>query len=202
MRARTQSKSNGRHRRDRVARFLSREEADRLLKEAKELDTTTYLFIAVAVHTGMRKDEVAHIRWEDINFDRKVVTLQAKKEDPAKGIQEFQLKSKKARTVPLKQELARILKPYRKVEGYILESRTGRDIKRTRYNLPSYFSTAQEAAAVKCNPHLLRHTFASWAAIEGVSIYKISEWLGHSTVQLTQDTYAHLQAHDDDIDRF
>ena len=55
---------------------------------------------------------------------------------------------------------------------------------------------------MKCKPHLLRHTFASWAAVEGVSIYRISEWLGHSTVQLTQDTYAHLQAHDDDIDRF
>jgi hypothetical protein len=45
-------------------------------------------------------------------------------------------------------------------------------------------------------------TFASWAAIRGVSIYKISEWLGHSTVQLTQDTYAHLQSYDADIDRF
>ena len=57
-------------------------------------------------------------------------------------------------------------------------------------------------AKVKCHPHMLRHTFASWAATQGVSIFKISEWLGHSMVQLTQDTYAHLQAYDGDIERF
>ena len=49
---------------------------------------------------------------------------------------------------------------------------------------------------------MLRHTFASWVASQGVSIFKISEWLVHSTVQLTQDNYAHLQAYDGDIERF
>jgi len=195
-------KVDWKHNRDRVVKYLTRKEVGRLLKEAKKLDTATYLFIAVAVHTGMRKDEVANLRWEDIDFDRKVITLQAKSADPAEGIQEFQLKSKKARTVPLKQELAEMLQPYRKEKGYIIESRSGKEIKRTRYNLSAYFTVTHKNAKAKCTPHLLRHTFASWAAIEGVSIYKICEWLGHSTVQLTQDTYAHLQAHDDDIDRF
>lgn len=188
--------------RDKVAKFLSKDEVERLLAHAKATDTATYLFIAVAVHTGMRKDEVANLRWEDIDFERKIITLQAKKADDKKGIQEFQLKSRKARTVPLKEALTEILAPFRKPEGYIIESKSGKEIKRSRWSLPSHFGTVQELAGVTCNPHMLRHTFASWAATQGVSIYKISEWLGHSTVQLTQDTYAHLQAYDRDIDRF
>ena len=187
---------------DKVAKYLTQEQAERLLDEAAKLDLATYLFIAIAVHTGMRKDEVANLRWEDIDFDRKLITLQAKSATPAKGIQEFQLKSRKRRTIPLKESLAEILEPHRKPEGYIIQSRSGREMKRTRWNLPAYFGQAKANAGVECSPHTFRHTFASWAAMEGVSIYKISEWLGHSTVQLTQDTYAHLQSYDADIDRF
>ncbi len=39
--------------------------------------------------------------------------------------------------------------------------------------------------------HLLRHTFASRLAQRNVSIYKISEWLGHSDIRTTM-IYAHL----------
>ena len=53
----------------------------------------------------MRKDEVANLRWEDLDFARKVITLQARKADPTRGIQEFQLKSRKTRTIPLKTAL-------------------------------------------------------------------------------------------------
>lgn len=169
---------NYRHSLDQVAKFLSEEEVDRLLTEAKKLDTTTYLSIAVAVHTGMRKDEVTNLRWEDIDFERKVITLQAKQADPDRGIQEFQLKSRKARPVPLKESLAAILKPHRKQEGYVIVSRSGREVKRSRWKAPSYLEKVEKNTGIQCNPHLLRHTFASWAAIRGVSIYKISEWRG------------------------
>ena len=33
--------------------------------------------------------------------------------------------------------------------------------------------------------HLLRHTFASWAAMAGVDIRVIKEWLGHKSIQTT-----------------
>ena len=59
-----------------------------------------------------------------------------------------------------------------------------------------------KAAGVEwCTPHSLRHTFASQLAIKGVSLYKISKWLGHADFKTTQ-IYAHLQAHDEDINRF
>ena len=39
--------------------------------------------------------------------------------------------------------------------------------------------------------HTLRHTFASWLAIDGVPLYTISELMGHSTMDMTK-RYAHL----------
>jgi len=48
-------------------------------------------------------------------------------------------------------------------------------------------------------PHVLRHTFASQLALKGVSLYKIQQWLGHSDPKTTM-IYAHLQAHDEEID--
>ena len=60
------------------------------------------------------------------------MTVQAKRENKAKGIQEFRLKSKQARVVPLKKELAKILQQYRRDEGYVIQSRSGQEIKRSR----------------------------------------------------------------------
>ncbi len=39
--------------------------------------------------------------------------------------------------------------------------------------------------------HTLRHTFASWLAIDGVPLYTISKLMGHSTIDMTM-RYAHL----------
>jgi len=39
--------------------------------------------------------------------------------------------------------------------------------------------------------HTLRHTFASWLAIEGVPLYTIQILMGHKTIEMTQ-RYAHL----------
>ena len=40
--------------------------------------------------------------------------------------------------------------------------------------------------------HDLRHTFATDLLLAGVPIFKVSRWLGHSSIQITCDTYGHL----------
>lgn len=41
-------------------------------------------------------------------------------------------------------------------------------------------------------PHMLRHTFAVWSIAAGVPIEKVSEALGHASIQITWDTYGGL----------
>lgn len=44
----------------------------------------------------------------------------------------------------------------------------------------------------KANWNVLRHTFASQLVSQGVSIFKVSKWLGHSSVVTTEQNYAFL----------
>ncbi len=186
--------------RQKLVEFLSKEQVRDILAAADSFeDKSTFLFIAIAVHTGMRKSEVLHMRWEDIDFDNRIVKVQRKKANPAKGIQAFLPKSKQARSIPLKSELKKILEPYISESGYIIKPDA--DINRSKWNLAK-IGEITELTGIKFTPHLLRHTFASHASIEGISIYKIQRWLGHSNVQITADVYAHLNSSDDDIDRF
>ncbi|HDD24105.1 MAG TPA: hypothetical protein ENF52_01555 [Chloroflexi bacterium] len=68
-----------------------------------------------------------------------------------------------------------------------------------RYDFKKGFAAVcKEAGLDWVTPHTLRHTFASQLAIAGVSLYKISKWLGHSNFSTTQ-IYAHLQASDEEI---
>jgi site-specific recombinase XerD len=41
------------------------------------------------------------------------------------------------------------------------------------------------------NFHSTRHTFASWAVMGGMDIYKLKESLGHASIEQTM-IYAHL----------
>jgi integrase len=40
--------------------------------------------------------------------------------------------------------------------------------------------------------HALRHTFAALSIAAGVDIYTVSRLIGHSSINMTADTYGHL----------
>jgi integrase len=56
------------------------------------------------------------------------------------------------------------------------------------------FAPLQKAALgeVKYGLHSLRHFFASWAIEQGFSAKRLQALLGHSSIQMTFDTYGHL----------
>ncbi|MCZ6690345.1 MAG: tyrosine-type recombinase/integrase [Planctomycetota bacterium] len=61
-------------------------------------------------------------------------------------------------------------------------------------NLLRELKLAAERAKIPggCNFTTLRHTFASWLTMKGVSLHKISKFLGHSSVTTTEKHYAGL----------
>lgn len=190
-------------REEEAPKFLTSEQVDNLVSVAKEYNERVYLIIALGVFAGLRRDEIMNQRWEEIDFERKTMTVSNKRADSTAGIQDFKTKSGKNRTLPLMSRLAEILEPYRKPDGYIIEPARGETLGRFRHPMPDAFKTVRERAGLpKLHPHQLRHTFASRLVQNGTSLFKVQKWLGHSSARTTQ-IYARLQeGYDSDIERF
>ncbi|HIJ74115.1 MAG TPA: site-specific integrase [Candidatus Hydrogenedentes bacterium] len=178
----------------RPPRFLNQEQIEKLLAAAEEYNENVFLGIALGVYAGMRRREISFATWEWINFDRKLISIV--------GDGHFAVKDWEARTLPLHGRLAEILWPRRRPDGYILAPEAEPGVYRYRYDFRKVFDAVKRQVGPDwLTVHVLRHTFASQLAAAGVSLYKIAQWLGHANVKTTQ-IYAHLQAHDEDINRF
>lgn len=151
-------------------RYLSRDEVNLLLREAKS--SPIYLTIAIAIYTGMRQGEILRMDWKDIDFKENVIKVPI-------------TKTKKFRIIPLHSSLRAILEPSRHAGGLIFDGslRTLEweftKIKRGMKNVDHF------------RFHDLRHTFASLMVRAGVDILTVSKLLGHASITTTQ-IYAHL----------
>lgn len=177
-------------------RYLTDHEMQHVLDEASQISRDIYFFCALGIYSGMRTAEAGAARWEWFDFDQQTITIQG---DLAG---EFRTKSSTFRTVPLHDRLRAILEPLRTDSGYlIMPNKTEQGAWRVRYEPRRAFRSAIKAAGVPwATPHVLRHTFASGLVRKGVSLYKVSRWLGHSSINVTQ-RYAHLPSGDEDINR-
>ena len=174
-------------------RFLSKDEINRLLIEAKNHSREMHLICSLGIYAGFRSSEIANARWEWFDLDNDVIVIQ-----PYGG---FIPKSHRMRPIPLNHILKENLQKYHEPEGFLLNSDIPENERKSliRYDFKNSFKTTKKKADLEwVTPHILRHTFASQLAKAGVSLYKIQQWLGHSDPKTTM-IYAHLQAQDDEI---
>jgi integrase len=178
---------------------LEQDEIERLLATAKAYSVDLYLFTALGVYAGLRKNELINARWGWINFNgRGLVNVQE-----GAG---FKTKSGNARSVPLSSKLRAILEPFRSDDKNRFIVYPDKQVKDNdllyRVDLTVVFRTVCKNAGLDdVSPHTLRHTFASQLAIANVSLFKIGMWLGHSNPQTTA-IYSHLGDDDGAIDSF
>ena len=172
--------------------YLTAEQLARLLSIAKSHSRDIHAFIALCSLAGLRTAEAAACRWEWVDFDKRVIHLQ---DDSESG---FQTKDREERVIPLRDDLAAILRDYwqrdgNPKEGYVIQpNKRGRGQWRVRYEPRTAFATVKRAAQVAAvTPHKLRHTFASLHAMNGTPMALIAAWLGHSETRTTA-IYAHI----------
>ena len=94
-------------------RYLSWEEWEKVSEVAQR--THLWPLVATAYYTGFRNSELRFLQWEEMDFERDVITIRNK---PG-----FTLKNRESRTVPLSQDLKGILLPLRKENGYCFADR-------------------------------------------------------------------------------
>jgi len=164
-------------------RFLTDEEYQRL--EAAAAHHPLYPMIVTARYTGLRLGELRHLEW--IDFDWMVNTVRVVQKPQFS----FTTKNYQERVVPIGRELRDKLLPYVKPDGLCFPSpKTGQPY--AQEGPKKALKRLLRHAGIRAKGwHCLRHTFASRLVQRNVPIYKVSRWLGHSRVTVTE-IYARL----------
>jgi integrase/recombinase XerC len=139
-----------------------------------------HLLFAVLAYTGLRFQEAAHLRWEDIDWLGRVVMVRL----AAGG----RVKRQRERLVPLQAELAEILEPHRKDAGHLFK---GKSWNPTR-GFQNFLTRARVLVEGR-SPHSLRHTYAGIMTASGVPGPLLSAYLGHTSAATTME-YTKLAA--------
>lgn len=185
-------------------KYLTSAEVEHALLVAQHYSTDAYLFVALGLYAGLRKGEILNLKWRDVHEGRaddagNIIGCLYVWEDST-----HQLKTEAAsRVVPLHPVLKDILVRYRddNEDRYVVRPRFAHiNSSGYRWDPRKAFIEIGNELGRKVHPHMLRHTFASLLAGNGVSLYKVSKWMGHTSITTTE-VYAHLCPLDADIGR-
>ena len=143
----------------------------------------------LAVETGLRRGELLHLRWCDVDLVRSLIHVAAYT-DQALGFS-FSPKDVDSRTVPMSPVCRALLAELSQTRAneddtaLVFPGRTGKP--RDGRRLSRTFRAYRERAGLpsRLHFHSLRHTFASWLASSGVPIIHIQKWIGHSDLRMT-----------------
>jgi site-specific recombinase XerD len=164
----------------RKVRFLSKEEIIPLVKAA---DDRMRAIIEVLLHTGLRRDELVHLTWADINLKNRVLSVQAK--------DGWNPKDYEARHIPMTTRLAEALEKLPKNgDSFIFTNREGQPLDPDVLT-HDFLKLARNCGIKNASLHTLRHTFASHLIMSGADLYTVQKLLGHSSIKTTE-IYAHL----------
>jgi integrase len=180
----------------RKADALTAAELSRLLATCREFEPRLFPFVLTLARAGLRLGEAVALRWGDIDFAGGFINVVRSISDR----QETSPKSRKGRRVDMSRGLAEIL------ESESLKVRalgaTGadwifRDVRGGRLDAGNFRSRAwgsllANAGLRRVRIHDLRHTYATLLIQNGESLAYVRDQLGHSSIQITVDTYGHL----------
>jgi|HubBroStandDraft_6_1064221.scaffolds.fasta_scaffold258054_1 integrase len=187
---------------------LSAVEVLQFLKAAEEICPDYRPLLLMALRAGLRRGELVAVQWGDVQ-------LGATDDDSERFIlvqhnyvrrEHTTTKSKKSRRVDLSRELRRVLvelRDKRLLEAYlkgkndisdelVFRSPDGKILDPDNLYHRIFLPVLAKAGIRRIRLHDLRHTFGSLLLQNGASIIYVKEQMGHSSIQVTVDTYGHL----------
>lgn len=174
-------------------------EVKNIEKACLNSDDIRRIGILISIYTGMRIGEICALKWEDIDFGKKLINVN-------KTLQRVYIEKKKTkviitppktktseRKIPipsiLYNELKKLSTLYDK-QAYVITGNVEKYMEPRTYQ-SVYKKVLKEKRIKYRNFHCLRHTFATRCIRVGMDIKSLSEVLGHSDVNITLNRYVH-----------
>lgn len=181
--------------RSRKPEILNENECISLSREIMQQQASEAAAILFCLNTGLRLGEVCALRWSDIDYDAKILTIsQTVQRVTQNGKSVLLLQSPKTeagkRTIPLTAEIILMLQNRQKKyhKEYVFGSHKPLEPRTLQYR---FTSLLKKCNIRRRNFHTLRHTFASRFIALGGNVKSLSEILGHSNVRTTMQLYFH-----------
>lgn len=170
--------------------------------------TRMFIPVMLAVTCGLRRGEIAALRWRDVEIgdNRRQLSIRESAEQTKEGVRYKAPKSGKARTVALSATMAAELKAHKvkqaeeqlKIglrpdgDSFVVAQSDGSPLQPRSLTHEWTRLLAGKTSLPRIRFHDLRHTHASQMLSAGVHPKVASERLGHSTIGITLDLYSHV----------
>ena len=163
--------------------------------------------LVLALTLGLRRGEILGLPWSDVDFERRALRINQALQRVGGKLQVTEVKTERSRrVVAIPESVIRALKARRaqqaqerllaglqwKDSDLVFTNPTGGPVE--PITLHRDFKRLLQTAELPTETrfHDLRHTAASLLLAEGVHLRVIMELLGHSSISLTANTYAHV----------
>ena len=179
---------------------LNKEEIHIFLEKARELYPRYYPFFLCAARTGMRLGELLALEWACVDFNGRFIEVR-------QSISRHRLttpKNKKIRRVDMSMQLTETLRIHRNdlrkeslrcgspMSQWVFNQPNGKPLTATTAANRMFHRCLEKAGLRRVRFHDLRHSFASILIQQGESLAYVKEQMGHHSIQMTVDLYAHL----------
>jgi integrase len=165
-------------------RFLTHDEADRLLENLASRSQQLHDTALLSLHTGMRSGEIFSLNWGNVDIEQRIIYII----DAKSG----------SRTAHMTDRVKQMFKNMvaGQPDELVFKDRNGNQIGKKSHS----FNRAIDALGLnngitdsrqKVLFHTLRHTFASWLVQQGEPLYTVQKLMGHASIAMTE-RYSHL----------
>ncbi|MGB8841687.1 MAG: site-specific integrase [Aliidongia sp.] len=207
-------KIDGRRREKARVAIPTKAEVGLMLEQANPKGGFIRALVITALFTGLRSSELRGLAWSDIDFKKRLLTVKQRAD------QWGEIGSPKSaagrRDVPLTPLVADALTTWKRAcptgeLGLVFPNGTGKpeshsNIVNRMFNPlllgAGVFDRSGKRVALEDGPgcrlepkysfHALRHFYASWIIEQAFIPKRVQELMGHSSMQMTYDTYGHL----------
>lgn len=173
------------------------EEQNKIVDYCMSSKKPNHFGIVLCFYTGLRIGELLALTWNDIDFDRKTMSINksvfyTKINGKYETVIDTPKTKHSIRVIPLPKQILNKLKEIKKSSKskYVLTTRDNKMVNVRTYQR-TFERILKKLNVTVRNFHVIRHTFATRAIEMGMDVKTLSEILGHKNPVVTLTRYTH-----------